>query len=132
MKCGLIVVLLMGVCSTMPAAHSVMTSFYYQQELHEYLLLYGMMRAAMDAPVRIQLMREPVPFQQPRPQLQAVVQPGCNKTKKQKRQYHNNNNNNRADRQKHAQINMRVHQPQVHHRCLINKCLLFTTCRIEY
>lgn len=114
MKHGLIVVLLTSVCSTMPSTYPVVTAVEYQRLVNQYIFLYGMIRANMDAPVRVQHVMQPaLPQQQQRPQLQAFVQPMPKKQKKQKQQYFNNNkNNNRHDRQKHAQTNKRIHQPQ--------------------
>jgi len=120
MKYGIIVVLLTSVCSMMPsssahpnATRAVITPG-YQQMVNQYILLYGMIRANIDAPVRVQHVMQPaLPQQRQRPELQIVVQPMPKKQKKQKQQYFNNNkNNNRHDRQKHAQTNKRIHQPQ--------------------
>jgi len=66
--------------------------------------------------IRVHVEREPVLSHREHVQQQEIIvvtQPKRNKQKKQKQQYYNNNkNNNRADRQKHAQSNRRIQQPQ--------------------
>lgn len=77
-------------------------------------LLREMLRAHRE--IRAQVEREPVLSHREHVQQQeiiVVIQPKRNKQKKQKQKYYSNNkNNNRANRQKYAQSNRRIQQPQ--------------------
>ena len=122
MKYKFFVILLTSFCSVLPATNSAVTAHQYQQVLLQYLFLYGMMRARLDAPVEVQPVRQPGLREHLHFQQHEIIQPGRNKQKKQKCQYYSNNkNNNRADRPKHAQINKHIYQPQCRGQKKISK-----------
>lgn len=114
MKLSIIIVLLISFGSVLPAAYSSVADYHY----HNRIILYGMIRAAMDAPLaRFHLVDQPAaPVRRHR--RDHVIQ--CNYDQRdsqvraqQKNKYYGNNNN-KANRNNNARVNMRIQQPRKH------------------
>lgn len=126
MKYKMVGIVLIAFYSVLPGAQAPRTFQHqrydnqYQLLINHYILLYGQIRAEMDAPVLMYGVGRVIPHPNEirgnivdlrlQPRIEVAIDPQQKKQSQQK--HYVQQNNNRADRPKHAQMNRYVKQPR--------------------
>ena len=110
MKFIIVSILLTSFCVTLPAAYSSLHEYNYYNRV----ILYGMMRAMMNAPmgaIRFEAANQPA--MQPRRQRRhRVIQPHKHTQQNNNVQPQRMHNNNKHTQRNYTRINMRMQQPK--------------------